>query len=92
MSTEAGGPSTGRLVAYSKSSTWLTFCSVAGRFELSKRCKVDVGEFSDREESFAFDVARSTKAGLHAFEIGIIVAGVRDKFPCAGGEALKQRT
>ena len=37
-------------------------------------------------QSVALDVARSAEAGADAGEVGIVVAGMSDQLPCAGGQ------
>src|ERR1035438_7328796 len=61
-----------------------------GRRDAGIGDEFDGGEFFDGVESFALDVARGAEAGADFIEIGIVVAGVRDEFPCAGGELAEQ--
>jgi len=53
--------------------------------------KVEGGEFLDGGERCALGVARGAQAGAHLVEVGVVIAGMRDQFPCAGGKLLDER-
>ena len=50
------------------------------------------GNSLSRGQGLAFDVARSAQAGADARQVGVVVAGMGDQFPCAGRNLLEQGT
>lgn len=61
----------------------------SGASQIAEGDEVDGGEFFERGESLAFDVARCAEAGADARQVGVVIAGVGDELPCACGHLSK---
>src|ERR1039458_7806116 len=60
--------------------------------EVGKRFEFNCGKFTDGVECRAFNVARVSQTSVNKVEISVVVAGMRDQFPCAGRHAAEQGT
>jgi len=60
------------------------------RCEFAERDELEGGKIAQNWKDLAFDIARGAEVGLNASEIGVIVAGVRDKFPGASGNPIEK--
>ena len=60
------------------------------RIESGEGDEIDSGEFADGVQGIAFDVARCAETRLDFVQVGVVVTGVSDQFPCAPGELPQQ--
>jgi len=58
--------------------------------ELGEGSEIDGGEFAENGENLTFKIARGAKAGRNARQIVIVVTGMSNELPSAGGKLLEE--